>query len=227
MIGHPSDIVQIREGSFSVSNLPTYRCANELTGPDDVEEFGDCDVFQALGLTSKPFPPTTSGDNPGAAEALILRDVGNTDAVVGARDSRCAFVYGSLNDGDTVVHSVDPSASAQVQCKANRQVMMVARDSEGDHIQIVVDGKNDKLIMVGFGGLVELSKKQLSLIGPEGKAQILIKDSGEIMILGKLRLGGLEGNGVLVATDPASIVAIQGIVPQLKAAGNCACTLGP
>jgi hypothetical protein len=53
MLGHPFDIVQITHGDLSVSNMPTYRAVNPLTAADDAEEFGDCDVFMGLGVTSR------------------------------------------------------------------------------------------------------------------------------------------------------------------------------
>jgi hypothetical protein len=229
MIGHPFDIAQIREGSFSVDNLPVYSCANQLTdNPDDVEQFGDCDVFMSLGLTAKPFPPTSGTDNDGAAEALILRDVGNTDGVVaGARDARSAFVYGGLNDGDTVVHSVEPDASAQLQCKANRQVALFTKDTEGNNIFVLVDGKNDKIQIPAFGGLIELTPSTLSLIAPGGKASIVMDDAGKVTILGELQLGGLAPTHAFLAALPSDLAAIQGIVSQIKQAGNCTCTAGP
>ena len=190
LLGHPFDIATITHGDLSVANLPTYHAVNPLTDdPDDVEEFGDCDVFMALGVTSRVWPR----DDEGAAEGVLLRDCGNTDAViVGARDHRCAFVYGALADGDTAIHSVEPDASAQVQCKANRQVMMVTKDSEGNNIMVNVDGKNDKIQIAGFdGGLIELSKDGGLFLGaPGGGASIMLKDDTVMIVAQNVMLGG-------------------------------------
>jgi len=190
MLGHPFDIVQLTHGDFSVANLPTIRAVNQLTDdPDDVEEFGDCDALMTLGLTSKVWPR----DDDGAAEGVLLRDCGNTDGViVGARDERCAFVYGALNDGDTVVHSVDPDASAQVQCKANRQVIAFTKDTDGDNIMINLDGKNNKIQVAGWGGIIELSKDGgMSLVAPGGGASIMMKDDTIMLVAQNVMLGGI------------------------------------
>jgi hypothetical protein len=189
MLGHPFDIVTITHGDLSVANMPIYRAVNPLTAdPDDVEEFGDCDVFMGLGVTSRVWPRTDEG----AAEGVLLRDCGNTDGVIiGARDDRCAFVYGALSVGDTAIHSVEPDAAAQVQCKANRQVMMVTKDSGGDNIMANVDGKNDKIQIAGWGGLVELSKDGgLTLVAPGGGASIMLKDDTVMIVAQNVMLGG-------------------------------------
>lgn len=207
MIGHPFDIVQITHGDLSVANLLTYRATNPLTDdPDDVEEFGDCDVYMGLGVTSRVWPR----DDEGVAEGVLLRDCGNTDGVIiGARDDRCAFVYGALADGDTVVHSVEPDAAAQVQCKANRQVILFTRDTGGDNIMVNVDGKNDKIQIAGWGGIVELSKDGgLSLVAPGGGASIMMKDDTIMLVAQNVMLGG---------TVPAAQVAswVSGGAPSV------------
>jgi hypothetical protein len=189
MLGHPFDIVQITHGDLSVSNLPTYRAVNPLTAdPDDVEEFGDCDVFMGLGVTSRVWPRTDDG----VAEGVLLRDCGNTDGViVGARDDRCAFVYGALADGDTAIHSVEPDAAAQVQCKANRQVMMVTKDSEGNNALINLDGKNDKIQLAIAGAVIQISKDDgISIVAPGGGASIMLKDDTIMLVAQNVMLGG-------------------------------------
>jgi hypothetical protein len=185
------DIAQIREGLFSVDNLPVYHCVDELTDADDVREFGDCSVFTALGVTSMPFPPTT-GENGGSAEALVLEGIGNEDGIVaGARDARCAGVYAKLSEGDTVVHSVDPDASAQLQCKANRQVVAFTKDTGGDNIVINLDGKNDVIQIAGWGGIIQLSKDDgISIVAPGGGASIMMKNDTIMLVAQNVMLGG-------------------------------------
>jgi hypothetical protein len=186
------DIAQVREGLFSVDNLPVYRCVDELTGADDVKEFGECSVFTALGVTSMPFPPTT-GENGGSAEAVVLEGIGNEDGiVVGARDARCAGVYAKLSEGDTVVHSVDPGASAQLQVKANRQVTAFTKDSEGNNAMINLDGKNDVVQIAAFGGIIQMSKNDgITITAPGGSASIMMKDDTIMLVAQNVMLGGI------------------------------------
>jgi len=188
------------------TNLPTVQAAVTLSGPDDLEHFGDVDDFSALGVTSLPFP---AGDT-GQAEGLIARNVGGLDGVLaGSRDKRCAAVYGNLRPGDTALHACDPGASAQVLCKGTkRQVNLVTQDSKGETIAVAVNGTDDKIQLVGFGCIIEISRDQGIVLTETGGAltsSITMKD-GKITLHGEVILGGGEVlRNVMVTPAPGAL----------------------
>lgn len=187
------------------TNLPTIRATVPLSaeqGTTDVEEFGKVDSAQCLGITSLPYP----ADDAGHAEGVIARNVGNTDGVIlGGRDSRCAAVVGKLKAGDTALHSTDPAASAQVQCKATRQAVMMTKDGDGNNMLLTLDGKNDKIQIAAFGAIVQITKDQIMLCEPSGKASIVMKD-GCIALIGKVILGGLTATARLASCPGSTMV---------------------
>lgn len=182
------DVCTLGSGAIDeTSGLTTVQATVPITGPDDVEQFGDVDMVSCLGVTSVPFP----ADDAGHAEGVIIRDVGNSEGiVVGARDERCSAVYGSLAGGDSTLHSTDPGAAAQVQAKATRQIVLITQGSNGKNAVIMIDGKNDKIQIAGFGGMIEMSEENgISLAAPGGDASIIIKNK-TISLNGNVALGG-------------------------------------
>jgi len=176
---------------------------------EEVEQFGNIDVYQALGITSVPWP----ADEDGHAEGVIVRDIGGVDGVVvGARDERASSVYGSLQSGDTALHSTDPDASAQVQAKANRQVMLATKDTEGNNVIHVLDGKNDKIQIGAFGGLIEMTKDGITLACPGGGCTIMM--SGDtISLVGTVMLGGTVPVASVASWVSGGIPSVPGATP--------------
>lgn len=209
---------------IEANGLPAIRCFVPITDPDnDVEEFGGLPSYQALGLTALPFPP----DDDGHAEGVVLRDCGNRDGVlIGGRDPRAAKVYANLQPGDTALHACSPEAKAQVRCHANRQVALVTEDSNGDTVLQLLDGKNDKVQILAFGGVFEMTKDGISIVAPGGKAGILIQGE-QVRFVGKVQLAGALPTHVILCTDPASLTALQGITPQIKAVAGATATAAP
>jgi len=155
---------------------------------DDVEPFGEVDIFQSLGVSSLPWP----ADETGHAEGLLLRNVGNRNAVlVGGRDTRTAKAIGKLHPGDTVLHSTGPNQAAQVQCKEDkRQVVLYTVDNSEEGVVVMVDGKNDKVQILGFGMVWEMSKEH-GFTMSNGEASFLLQGNklyfnGEISLPGML-----------------------------------------
>jgi hypothetical protein len=170
-------------------------------GTTDVEEFGNIDSAMCLGVTALP----AAADANGHAEGIVERNAGNTDGViVGGRDGRCASVVGKLKPGDTALHSTDSDASAQVQCKATRNIALMTKDTDGHTMLLTLDGKNDKIQIAAFGGIIQISKDQIIICEPSGKASIVMKD-GAICLVGKCILGGLTATGRLMSTQGAAI----------------------
>jgi hypothetical protein len=152
------------------------------------EPLGESAVYQALGVTSLPYPK----DENGWAEAVALRNVGGRNAVyVGARDTRSAAIVGAMKPGDTVVHSTGPKQAAQLQLKEEkRQAVLYTKDTNNEGVAIVLDGKNNKIQIAGFGATIEIDKDgNISMIGKSGNG-ILIQESG-VHIKGKLKVAGL------------------------------------
>jgi len=191
------------------SNLPRLQAVVPLTQADstDAEQFGEIDNFQALGLTVLPFPANTDGH----AEGIILRDVGNTDGVVvGGRDERCAGVYGNLKPGDTALHSTDPDASAQVQCKANRIVSAVTKDSQGETITVTLDGEGDNITIAGFGGVFQITRDNGMMLAQEsgGKSCAIMMKDGVVSIIGIIVLGGAKPGPPLVVAGAVQLPSL-------------------
>lgn len=188
--------------------VPVWPAVNRL-GPDpgDVEPLGDADVFQALGVSSLPFP----SDDGGKAEGVILRGVGGRPAVcVGGRDTRSAAIVGNLKPGDTVLHSTGPSQAAQVQCKeSKRQVVMASKDPNGKTIVINLDGGNNKIQFVLSGMVFEMNGQDKSVSITNGQCQILMQGS-TICLDGDVILGG-------TTADPVNKIMVSALVGPVPA----------
>jgi len=202
------DVCQINTSKLSEdTKVPLIQASVPITGPDDYETFGEVASYQALGVTALPYAPTDDGH----AEGIILRDVGNLNgAIVGARDGRCASVVNTMQAGDTVLHSCDPKAKAQVRVHANRQIAMVTEGTDGKTMLSLLDGKNDKITITAFGGLIEMTPEGISIVAPGSKASILM-NGDQISLLGKVQLGGnVPAQNVLCALG-AGLTAFKGL----------------
>lgn len=174
-----------------------WQAVNEVSSdPGDAEDFGDVDVLQGLGLTSMPWP--ADGDN--YAEGALIRNCGNRNGIIiGARDTRTAKALGNIRPGDTILHSTGPNEAAQVQCKEDkRQVVIYTKDSSDQGLVIMVDGKNDKVQIQGFGMIVEMSKDEGIKFDTGGGASILMQGE-DVWINGTLHLQGIPPGMTLCA----------------------------
>lgn len=166
---------------------------------DDVEPLGESEVFQALGVTSLPYPK----DENGYAEAVALRNVGGRNVVyVGARDTRTAKIVGNMKPGDTVIHSTGPRQAAQLQLKEEKQqAVLTTKSSAGKTMMVILDGKNDKVQITGLGAIIEIDKSGDVSIANKGGASILLQGS-DIHLLGNVKLPGMNPGMVLVQSLP-------------------------
>lgn len=212
-----SDVCQINTTVLDPeTNLPVIQATVPITGPDDVENFGEVASYQALGVTALPYAP----DENGSAEGVIIRDVGNFNgAIVGARDERCAEVVATMRPGDVVLHACDPKAKAQVRCLADRRIAAVTEGTDKKTMMLLLDGKEDKIQISAFGGIIELTKDSLSLVAPGSKASIILSGD-QITILGKLQLGGIAPTHAVMCADPATISTIQMVYAGIRAASG-------
>ncbi len=154
----------------------------------DVEPFGEIDLMSCLGVSALPWPQ----DKTGHAECVIARNCGGRDAVgIGGRDTRSSKIVGKMKPGDTVVHSTGPNQAAQLQLKEEKkQAALVSEDSDGHTMMVILDGKNNRIQITGFGNMIELSPKGINIVSV---GDVLI--NGEtIAIAGSVILGGLKPN---------------------------------
>lgn len=174
---------------------------------DDIDPLGEIDAFQSLGHYAVPFPKTAEG----YAEGVVARDVGNRDAVLlGARDTRTQNVVGAAKPGDTIVHSTGPNQAAQLQLKEEkRQAALLSKDSRGETMAVLMDGKNDKVTVVALGCVFEMKRGEVSITN--GTAAILLQ-GGDIVLNGTIRFPGIPPGFRLAAIPtPTGNTSIQPI----------------
>jgi hypothetical protein len=197
------DIAQLGYAApAETTGAPVAQAAREVTGPDDLEQFGDVPMMQALGVSSLPYGPTSEG----WAEGVIAEGVAGRPAVcVGGWDTRTARIVGNMKPGDTVVHSTGPSQAAQLQLKEEkRQAVLVSKDSDGTQMILVLDGKNDKFQIAARGAAIQIDKDGvIALSSRNGAHSIVLSDDG-IQLLGKVHLGGTPAAGVAVMLGPVT-----------------------
>lgn len=189
---------------------PRWQCSIAIGNDnDDVLPFGECPVYQALGVTSMPFPK----DKEGFAEAIVAPSVGNRKGVViGARDTRSADIVGKIDPGDTVVHATGPGKKPQLQLKKKkRSGSLVVPCADGTDILIVADGKGHKVQILAWGQCIQMSKKDGIAMKGNGKGGILISGDN-VAITGNLRLPGMPP-GSQIVTAPIAGLPVPGITP--------------
>lgn len=167
---------------------------------NDVEPFGEPDVFQSLGIDSVPFPKTEEG----YAECLVLRDIGGKDAVcIGARDTRNNAFIGRMKPGDTSVHATGPAATAQCFLKnANKQAGLTVDDADKKSMMFLLDGKNKKSQWTARGAIFQIAEDGSIAITEKGGAGMIFRD-GKIFVVGALVLPGMKPGQVLAQMLPA------------------------
>jgi len=188
-----------------------WQCINPITSDEDFEDFGNLDVMQVLGLESAPWP----ADDNGHAEGIVLRNTANRNGVViGARDTRTAKAIGTLRPGDTVLHSTGPEQAAQVQCKeSKRQVVLYTKDTDGQGMVVMVDGKNNKAQLLARGAMIEIDESgDISIMG-KGGASILIQGE-DIYFNGTLHFPGIPQGMSLMAGPPTGSPGSTASVPM-------------
>jgi hypothetical protein len=166
---------------------------------DDVEPFGDVDLFQGLGITALPYPADASGN----AEGVILRNCGGRDGVcIGGRDTRSAAIVGNMKPGDTVVHSTGPAQAAQLQLKEEkRQAVLTTKDSRGRTMATVLDGKNDTAQLVAMGAVIQIDNKgDISLTNASGAGIALV--GNKLHVNAELALPGMTPGLCLMQGPP-------------------------
>lgn len=216
-------LVRLNNGFLSAKGSPVADCY-DVTGvsDDDQEPFGTVPVMQCLGLASLPYPPSDEG----YAEGILIEGVGGLPGIiVGAWDTRTFSIFGTLEPGDTVLHSTGPNKAAQCLLKEKKkQAALMSKGPDGKQMMVLVDGKNGKIQLLAFGNVIEMSKDGINLsCGANG---ITITDDG-VHIRGTVLVGGMVAPpGMCMAVaSPASwgaLSALAGspITPIMGATGG-------
>jgi hypothetical protein len=175
-----------------VNGVPVVQAVSALTdATDDTEQYGEIDVVSQLGVSSCPAPADARGE----AQGLICENVAGIKAMcVGARDTRNAAIYGNLKPGDTCVHATGPQGVSQCLLKAEkRQAILATKDTSDQQILVILDGKNNKLQIMAFGAMLELSKESgWSCVDDTGKGWRL--QGGTMHVTAALHFGGMIAN---------------------------------
>jgi hypothetical protein len=181
-------LATLNEGKVAPStNAPVASCF-DLIGddPNDREPLGDAPLMPCLGVTAIPYPP----DADGHAEGIIATGVGGLPSVcIAGWDTRTHAIAGNAKPGDTILHSTGPSKAAQVQLKeTKRQAVVVTRGTDNKQMMVLLDGKNDKIQIAGFGYIIELSQTGIELAA--GANGISINEDA-VHIRGNVIVGGM------------------------------------
>lgn len=180
----------------------------------DVEPFGEIDLMSCLGVSALPWPQ----DKTGHAECVIARNCGGRDAVgIGGRDTRSSKIVGKMKPGDTVVHSTGPNQAAQLQLKEEKkQAALVSEDSDGHTMMVILDGKNNRIQITGFGNMIELSPTGINIVSV---GDVLINGK-TVAIAGSVILGGLTPNPAMkIMTAPTASPGGVASLPMIPAPG--------
>jgi hypothetical protein len=195
-VSNPADIATLGASSLD-PETGAVKWQAKIEGGDDL---GEADSFGALGVSARPYP----ADETGNAEAVVLRNCGGRTAVcLGARDTRTAKVAAGLKPGDVCLHSTGPKQSSQVRClEEKRQVVAATKDDKDRAVMLLLDGKNEKIQLAGFGAMIQIDPNgEISLTAADGTA--LTIGGGKVSVFGQLLVPGLTGY-VMQCASPAS-----------------------
>ena len=159
---------------------------------NDIEQFGEIESQQCLGVASLPWPKTKDG----YAEGVAILNVGGRDAVlVGSRDIRTAKIVGKMKPGDTVIFSTGPNMAAQLQLKEEkRQAVLTTIDSKGETMMVFLDGKNDECQVIAGGNVFKLSRKDGIVCADETGGGFHLKGGTFRFTCKSVMLPGVAGN---------------------------------
>lgn len=194
------DIAILGASKLSEDGAPMWQAVVPITDDtNDVEPMGEADVFQALGVSSRPWQKDANG----YAEAVFARNCGGRVAVcLGGRDTRSAKIVGNLKPGDTVIHSTGPEQAAQLQLKeSKRQAVLATKDTRGRTMALVLDGKNDKFQIAVLGAMIEIDKNgDMSFTNAQGAGFMI--QGGKFHVLAELSLQGMQPGLALMQGPP-------------------------
>jgi len=188
------------------TNVVTVQTLREFDD-EQTEALGDAPMMCALGVTAIPLGPSDDGH----AEGITMSPCGPyASGIVGATDTRCADVVGRMKPGDTCVHNTGGTAETRSRgfFKENCASVIVGND-----LVLMLDRKNSKITITGFGHIFEMSSAQgVLMMAKGGKNGIQLKEDGSVTIWGTtVNLGGLTTPGTpatAVVMGPSGITGV-------------------
>jgi hypothetical protein len=172
------------------TGMPSIQVVSEILSAESAgvaveSESSGVQMFQASGVSSMPYPAETGS----WCEVVRVRNISGLDTIaIGFRDSRTSTIYGSLNPGDTALHTTGPGDRAKVLLKQEeyQAAVMVRTDDGVDHV-MVIDGDGEEFSISAFGMLISMKKTV---------------DGGQIVLANSNGSFGLKPNGHFFANTP-------------------------
>lgn len=189
------------------TNVVTCELSREIGTEGESEPIGRAAMIQCLGVTALPVGPSKDGH----AEGVFLSPCGPYVAgIIGGNDTRCADVYGNAKPGDTILHNTGGNAEtrSRAMCKENVFSVIVGND-----LVLMMDRKNSKITIAGFGHVFEMSTAQgIVMMAKGGKNGIKLQEDGSVTIWGTtVNLGGASTPGTpatAVVMGPSGITGV-------------------
>lgn len=178
-------------GSYTIAGLDILRTDRETNGAltaqlgdvvSEEQSSGVAEWWQHVGFASRPKNPDAGK---AAAQAVVLSR-SNGDAVIGSRDARGFTLYGSLDEGETVVYA--SKGQAKVLLKNTGEIVMfstVDNQAGGQSVMLSVGPEGFK-VTTPWGQIV-LNEDGLQFNvqdGAVGKANLsMAKSNGNVTVV--------------------------------------------
>ena len=195
-----SDIDIVTAGAASRNantNVITVDVGRETGLDGEIEPLGNAPMVQCLGVSAMPAAPDAAGH----ADVVVMSPCGPyQSAILGGSDTRCADVAGKLKAGETAIHNTGGTETTRSRAffKENCASIIVGND-----LVLMLDRKNSKITITGFGHMFEMSTANgISLMTKGGKAAIHLQDNGTIDIMAPT----INFGGALSMSTPATAV---------------------
>lgn len=175
------------------TKVAQVQAVRETPSPDVTETIGEVPMMNALGLTALP----AAADSAGRAEGVVCSAGGLDGVCIGGWDTRTADVTGELRPGETCLHATGPNFKSRVFCKDRILALVVGND-----MVLTLDKVAGKIQIAGLGGIIEMTADGIRLVGPGGKAGIMINADGTLNLVGvAVTLGGASTTPVSGLTN--------------------------
>lgn len=178
------------------TGAPVVRVGQDI-GDDELSDYGETPMVQALGITAIPAATTDEGH----AEGILLEDIGGLNGVViGGRDTRTADITGTMGPGETCVHSTGFPTESQsaVHLKEDLASIVVGND-----LVFSLDRGTETVTLSAFGHCVQVDASGIKLADKSGSCWIELAD-GKVNIVGTTSIYG----GAVIGNAAAMPVAL-------------------
>lgn len=168
----------------------------------------EAELWQHVGLASRPSPPTGSGANKEAAQAVMIR-LSDYDVVLATRDTRFQDIYGNLRDGETCLYATgsDGKGQARTILKHDGSINLYTKlgnSPTGKGMGIFIDPNNDRISIVNSKGYGIIINEDGALVTAKDSA-LKLDGSGSASLIGKGRVQ-VDGGSIVLGA-----VAVPGV----------------